>query len=234
MTGGGYFLKLFSGSGIWWFLPCFFFGEILFFIIQKSIPNLSLQILVSFIFFFIGILLSRKGFLDVLSINTSLVVQFYFVIGATYKENEEYLSSLKLYIPVIILLLFIILCIISIQCYPNMVIDVHMNHYFDIPFNIICIVVGLFASFTIFSRINKYPQWLLFIGQNTLIIYMLHIWVILLFSKLVFPKFNFTISNPWVEAAALTIISLLFCCMACVFINRYIPFLAGKKRTIRN
>lgn len=222
-----HYYNLFSGGGIWWFLPCFVFGELIFFFLNKCIPSLSLRINFSFIFFFVGILLSNNGLLNTLSLNTAIIVQFFFTIGATFKDNESHYNNLKIFYPIAFSVLYISLCLCNVYFYPGLIIDVHYNTYFDIPFNVICIVVGVFTLFTIISRIKTFPKWLIFIGQNTLVIYMLHNWVRVLLVD-ISGRCNMFINCVWIEATLLTMLSLVICCVICFFLNKYFPILVGK------
>lgn len=227
---GVHFFNLIVGYDIWWFLPCFVFGEMIYFTIRNTIPTSSLQLYVSLILSFVGLMLAKYNVLDILSINTALISQFFFAIGGTIKCNEDFLKRIRICIPTITLVLYFAFCMIGIHYYPDKVIDVHLNKYFDIPFNGICILIGLFALFSIFARIKTFPTWLVYIGKNTLVIYMLHNWIIVLLKEIiVIINVDF---NKWVTYAILTITSLVICCVVCACINKYFPFLAGNYKKV--
>lgn len=91
------------------------------------------------------------------------------------------------------------------------------------------IFIALILLFTLTPKLKRYPKWIVFVGQNTIIFYIGHYWprsIITLFEK----KFHVSLPN---NAAGYIFKYVLICFIMTVItqiFNRYFPFAVGRKQ----
>ena len=161
-----------NGKGVWWFLPCFLWGEILFFYIKKNIISECLMVLLSLLCFFVGYLLYQYEILNIMMINRALTSQLFFCFGYVFKVNESKLYGYTTFI--LLITSYIALVSINMMIYPDKYINMCICQYYDMPFNLLEITIGVFFLFVLFHRIRRRMILLQYIGRNTFVIYMLH------------------------------------------------------------
>ena len=83
----------------------------------------------------------------------------------------------------------------------------------------------LFLSIMIELSSERYLKWLSYIGQNTLVIFVVHKPIIGGF-KVIFQHFHV---YDVVALSITTIGTLIISCLLCILINKKMPLLAGKK-----
>lgn len=84
--------KMLTGDFIWWFLPCFFWGELIHYALRRVFVNDALLLLFSFLCFFLGQLFCKYNLFDFMMINRAFVVQIFFCLGYIIKKNEHLFS----------------------------------------------------------------------------------------------------------------------------------------------
>ena len=223
------FLNLLSGNKFW-FMPCLVFSEIIWFYIHKFSKKDSQVIILGVIVCILGFVLHNIGLLRYAMINTALIVQVFFIMGFIIRKYETLIEKRwKTWIP-ISATLYVLLGFIVLFCFPNQWIDVHLNNYFNIPICAIMIGVGCMSLFILFKSANICPKWLVYIGQNTLIIYMIHGRLFGVFNR----GFEFLNINTLMPLQLIALFKTLFVCIICCaiayFVNRYLPEIVGKGR----
>ena len=173
-----------------------------------------------------GFYLCENQILNFGMINRALVVQFYFGLGFAYKNMENIKIINKSVLTSILLLVYIVLVILSFYIFPNEFVDVHLNHYFWLPYSIILILTGNIGLMMLAEKTKKYPRVLLLIGKNSLVIYLLHSWSFVFYDKIMVVH----LGPFWLEAAFRTIFALVFCCLIAEFLNRRFPVVVGLKK----
>ena len=224
-------LNLLSGK-VLWFMPCLIIAEILWFFVHKYSKS-TLQV------FCLGILLSATGFalayfnaLNYARINTAFIAQGFFVIGCLIRLNENRLERRwRLWVSAAVII-YLLLCFITLFLFPGLSIDVHLNRYYNLPICIILIAIGLTTLFTLFRVKSFAPTWLVYIGQNTLIIYIMHGFVLIAMNKCLSVIGLATMSIP-IKALINTSIACIVCCCLAFFANKYVPEIVGKKRSVK-
>lgn len=219
------FLNLISGK-VLWFMPCLVIAEIIWFYIRKISSNDLFVVVVGLLIAIGGLFISVYYPIRFCMIDTALVVQMFFVMGFLIKKYEDTFSiNWEKWIPGVGIL-FIILGILSIVYFPNQLIDVHLNKYFNLPIGFLMMPIGCISLFILFKKIDLSPRWLVYIGQNTLVIYILHgffiggVYRLLCDIDIPLPLFGLVRS----------VTAIVSCCAISFLINKFIPELAGKKR----
>ncbi len=221
------FGRLISGE-IHWFMPCLIITEILWFYIHKFSKNDKQIVILGVIASALGFAMHYAHILRFAMIDTAFVVQIFFVMGYLIRKREDVLcEGWKRKLPILILAYFLI----EWFCTEYIWLDVHVNLYRNIPLCMLLIAIGCVALFMMFRMLNVAPKWLVFVGQNTLLIYMLHTFGFLIYNVgMKVLNLNVDIPAP-LEGLIKTAISVTACCVLALFVNRYIPEIAGKKRS---
>lgn len=223
------FLDLLSGRKVW-FMPCLIISEVLWFYIHKYSRKDSQIIIFGIFASFIGFIMNKFDFLHYAMINTAFIVQIFFVLGYLIRINEDYLSIKWRKLISFSFFVYLALGFAVLFLFPGQALDVHKNSYFNIPICALMISIGCISLFTLFNKVDINPKWLVYIGQNTLIIYLLHALCFSFFTRgCNFFNIDLIIPLPW-----LGIIKTIFACIMCCFLawlsNRYLPEIAGKSR----
>lgn len=218
--------KMLSGESFW-FITCLIVSEVLHFYIRKLGKGIFLIIFISLICALTGLLMARNNVLDNGKVNTALISQFYLLIGYLIRKYEEYLDKLNIWWGIIILSIYIILCFVSQYYFESCQFDCHLNLYYNVGYCSLLIITGCMACFIIAKKIKHYPKWLIYVGQNTFILYLWAGASLVFFTALekigvVMPTMNLLFSMVQTLWATTT------CMSAAWFVNRYIPFVVGK------
>lgn len=224
-------LPLLLSGKVLWFMPAFIFAEIIWFYIQKSSKTAIQIIILGLLSTILGMIMFSNGLLNYGMINRAFTLQYLFVIGYLIKQYERDVKQsfrLKYALPAV--LLYVSGGMYFLRNYPCEFYDAHYNRYLFIPLSFGLILTGLLIAFSSFMNLKKIPGWLLYIGQNTLFIYIFsgffqHIFVniyFFIFSKLIIPF-------PFV-AILLAASTIGVCCVICVIVNKYFPWVVGRYR----
>ena len=165
-------------------------------------------------------------------INRAMTVQVFLLIGWLFRKYGELIKEQagKTWLLFGGSAVYIALGVLSVIIYPGEVLDVHLNKYYNYVFCQLMIWIGIGILFVFASKhIQKYPKWWVLIGQNTLVIYLLHSFVvkagIKAFSLLHLPVNRMT-------NILLTVIVISVCLRISLLIKKFIPVLMGKKRKV--
>lgn len=214
----------------YWYMPCCITAEIFWFFILKSCKKTWQVAVSSLVLFTSGLAIYSHQILSVFMINRAMTVQVFLFIGWLLKKYEEHIMEKfgKVWALVVGGCIYLGLGILSLTLYPGEVIDVHLCEYYNHFICQLMIWIGIYSLFILASKyIRNYPKCLLLIGQNSLVIYMLHsfatrVWV-KVFSVLHLPVNRLT--NMLLTAGVCAI-----CLLISILINRFLPELMGKKR----
>ena len=225
----GRFCDLLSGK-VLWFMPCLIIAEIIWFYIHKFSKNDISVVSGGFAVSFCGFLISYIYPIRYAMFDTSLIVQAFFVMGFLIRKYEEVIAIRWKFKTFIYLFVYLFLCGIVLLYFPGENLDVHLNRYFNYPICLSMIIIGCLLFFTIFRSINIKPSWLVFVGQNTLVIYILHGYGFGIYQVLIRMA---GLSNMLHMPIILLIkgaFSCLFCCVIAYFLNQYVPEIVGRNR----
>lgn len=217
-----------SGKNLW-FMPALIIGELIWYYLNKYFKNERSVVLSGLFVSALGMLFHEYGLFDYAMINRAMTIQWLFILGRFIKKYEcgivDYIRNHM----VIAILLYFALGMVFIFMYPSLFYDVHLNRYYFIPLTWGMIVLGVLILFTFFKSNNFCPKWLVVIGQNTLPIYIFsdlgrHVFNILLSS------INYSSQIYPITAIVETAFACMMCIVFCLFANRYVPELVGRKR----
>lgn len=214
-----------------WFMPCFIIGSMLHFFIRKCLKNESLMFLLGLCCFFCGIYLNNYEWSSLFMINRAIHVQLFFTVGYLIKQNINLVITNVRQSILLGIVLYSMLVVLANYYYPNAVMDVHRMYYYDYILCILLVLVGTITLVTISSRFKSFPKWFLFLGRNSLVIYMLQGFGFVLISIIV-SIFHLQIDsfNQPLWALVKCVIVLSVCSIISVVINRFIPFATGGRR----
>lgn len=222
---------LLSGKALW-FMPCLIVGETIWFYIRKIANNTKQIVAYGITISVLGFVLSHFHILDFAMFNTALIVQLFFLMGYVFRTYEDVLSDYWKWIVFGGFILYLALTILSLFLFPGKFIDIHHNEYIYVPYGVCVIMVGCFVLFVTFMHFNVGTKWLSFLGQNTLVFYIVHGMGINVFARLL-PIDLSGIPLP-LYAFLRTLFAIMICSVVAILLNRYLPEFVGKKRVSCN
>jgi fucose 4-O-acetylase-like acetyltransferase len=226
--GAEYLLNMLTGHVIW-FMPCFILAQIIHYLLRKIFNKTSYLILGMIGLSIIGLLLAYIDVANFAMLNRALVVQSFFLVGFLFKKYFQFFSKIKKWHILVGTGLYLLLCMLSEFLFPGKSIDVHLNFYYNIPFCFAIIYLGLFLLFISAQKMNFHVNFMSTIGQNTLVIYIWSGYTFGLFGKIL-DLAHIGIDNLYCLALLKTTFACIVCCALSLFLNRFCPFLIGKKR----
>ena len=222
------FPDLISGK-IHWFMPCLIIGEIIWFYIHKLAKSPRQIVVLGLIACGVGFLMDYLRIFNYAKINTAFIVQFFFVMGYLIRRYEDKLAIKWQIWTTIVLIVHIVLSILCVKVYGWEPFSLNGNYFVNVPLCLAMIILGCTWMFTVFKQCRIAPRWLVYVGQNTLLIYLLHGVLIEPFMRLFNPSKQLIISRP-INALVVTALALILCSSASLFVNRYLPEAVGRKR----
>ena len=223
-------LFLLSGTS-YWFMNALIIGEILWYYIYKISKNDEKKVvLLGLLVSACGLLCFRFGWLNEAMINRGMVILWLFVLGLLIRKYESYLVTYIRKYMILLSVLFLMMGAVFMYLYPGEFYDVKWNRYYFIPLTWGMIILGILMAFTLFSNAKHIPKWIVLVGQNTLAIYILHVYGLYVFRKLLsISGYNSDIFFPIVA-----VLGTCFACVCCLIFsllaNRYLPEIVGRKR----
>lgn len=212
-----------------WFFVCLFVIENLFFIFKKIRVGWSILLIVIIL-----------GFLNYtfnsiylpFSINTALVGIVFYTFGFIYNSKNIYERTTS-WIWFIVSFLSIILI-----TYYNGKIAMHINYYGNYWLFILGGIAGIIMLCNLcvcIERIVGNNKWISYIASNTLLICGFHLLIFSFIKGIMVYVLHIpiTVLDKTIGANILfSFISLLLCLPLIYVVNRYFPFIIGKKRVI--
>ncbi len=214
-----------------WYMPCCIIAELMFFFIVKAtrkITTLSMLI-ICIVSALIGEMLIVRHQLDFLMFNRALTVQLFLLAGYLFKRYEKQLDEIKGVYLWCGVCLYVMLGMISIICYPGANLDVHTGEYYNPAISISMILIGCFCIFYIAKRYDWKSRVITFVGQNSLVFYIWAGYGLAAFT-IVSSFTGMIISNQILLAIAQFFAICIFCTIASIVINRFLPEAVGRKR----
>lgn len=220
--------KMISGDS-YWFITCLIVAEVIHFYIRRACKTTLLIVIVCIIVSAIGLFAAKNDVLHFGKVNTALICQAYLLLGLLLKQYEKKLDRLSIEVTVGIFVMYVVLCFVSQFIFSNIMFDCNQNLYYNISFCTLLIVMGCMSCFMLAKRITKIPRWVIFIGQNTFILYLWCGFSMLLFAVL--GKLGLELPQ---ENLLYSLVQTIWATVACMFaafvVNRYAPFIVGRKK----
>lgn len=220
----GNVIAFFSGQ-LFWFMPCFIVGEIFFYYTVKFFADKKLFLIAaSLIIAATGYWLKWHGMLDFMMVNVAMTVQPYFLMGFLYRKYEDKITEKRTWWGAVLIAAYFA---IGFLMYPQSRMDVHHAAFSNMTVGYAMTVVGLLALLFL-APLVKYPKWLLTVGKNSLVIYMLDRYALIPFAMV----FDFKHYPPYViavVAVAYLAWSAGVSILAAKIINKYVPWVTGNR-----
>ena len=217
--------KILTGESFW-YMPCMIIAEILWFFINKLFNKLSSVSIASVAVSAAGFVLAAFDVPNFLMINTALIVQIYLLTGLLYKSYDKQIAKK----PVLLCGagVYVLLGVLTLVFYPGHNIDIHLNKYYNYAICLLMIGVGLICLFILADTvIKKYPRIVVLVGQNTLVTYLFHGYVV----KVVLKALSIVkISKNWFISIFVTIVVCLVCTVISIIIRKVCPPIMGARR----
>lgn len=207
---------LLYAHGTTWFLPCLFIAEIIFIIIRKIIKNDYFTIITCILITTLPFVLNLGQGITLIIFRSCIALGFiclgYFIYPI---QKDINLSKIKI---------SIIFCINIILCILNGRVDLYKITFNNVILYFLCAFLGSISILMIFKNI-KFNRGLSYFGKNSLIIMCVHNNLILILQSIF--KFSY---DGYVKGLILLIIVMIIQIPIIEIINRYLPFMIGKKR----
>ena len=222
-------LNLLSGKAAW-FMPCLIIAETLWFYIHKLSRSTAQVVIMALLASGFGFAMHHFHVMRYAMTDTAFVVQAFFVLGLLIKKYEQQLSACWMRWLPAVGVVYILIGGGILMFWPGESLDVHLNKYFNIPVCAMMIVLGCMCVFMLFKVRNLSPRWLVYIGQNTLLIYLLHDYFLGAFyrASIYLPVLQ-TLPQP-LFALLKASFAIAACCALAVVVNKYCPVIVGKKK----
>lgn len=198
-----------------WFLPALFISELSFIIINKIFKSNKLIVLFIAFLFTISILVA-KSYLKYIVILRSFIGLGFFAIGY---YGFKYIKELELRWSLIILLIIINIALSNINGFVDL---------FQLQFNniLLYIVSSLLGTFSIVLAFKKFDtiNILVYLGKNSLIVMCTH--------QCIMSFIRVITKNDLTGIISGLVLCILVVCIELPIIkliNRYVPFIIGKK-----
>ena len=222
------FLGLIAGE-IEWYMPCCVIAMTIWFVIRRICRTVFATSAFAFAVFGIGIIASRSNVLNYAMVNRAMLMQLFILEGHLFRVYRKHLNTINRNIVILLCVLYLAMGFISFAVWPGKSLDVHLNRYYCPPFCFSMMLIGCFSAFMVTCRLPHIPRILCFIGQNTLVYYLLHAYTIFL-GEHALRLIGVCLPDSVSGALIRTLIACIGCGIEAILINRYLPEIVGKKR----
>lgn len=214
-------------NGVLWFITCLFVVEVMYFILNKYINTNKGKIKTLVLF-------ALLGYLDSLympirlpwGVDLALTGIAFYGLGNLLKGCIDRMFGIKLMNKLILIIAGLIISIVF--SHLNDVVYMYENQYGNFFAFYFSALSGILTVVLISMTIKK-SKILSYIGKNTVIILALHGKIILYLGSLIKILLNGQIYGSWFWSIILTVVSLIGSVPFIYIINRYLPFVLGKK-----
>ncbi|WP_347028973.1 acyltransferase family protein [Intestinibacter bartlettii] len=208
-------LLLNPANGPLWFLICIFISEIVFISIKKYIKNPKIQYLI------VSVIYVVPFFVHINNLYVTILLRCCSTIGFI---GIGYISCLlvfkKDYSIFVILTVAVVNVILSAI---NGKVNLYTLNYSNPILYTICALLGLYSVIFLLKKMNS--KVLEFLGQNTLFLLGTH-----MIMRGVITRVLHIEASTYLGGIVILIIMCLILTPVIVFVNKYMPFVVGKKR----
>lgn len=222
-----------------WFLPCLLVTEIIFHTIIEKIKDIRVVTIIMLLFSLLGYIYAQYDLIRLpLALDMVFVAIGFYFIGYLWRKKGEFCFKDKMKISknkkiIIIIIGFLFMIIFSIF---NIKIDINNLKYPIYPLIYIvsitgCIVIYLISNLIIKSNAIQY------LGTNTLIIMCIHEPIKRIVIELLHIITGISteiLRTNFIYIIIITIILIIIIMPIIFIINKYLPFLIGRKKGEKN
>lgn len=174
--------------------------------------------------------LQNLGVMNFAMFNHALMAQGWILMGFLYKLFTKRINDLSQWtLPAALGLIYLAMSFASLKLFPGEAIDVRMNVWYNYPYNFSMIIIGCFGIFMIAERLEKTPKLMRFIGQNTLVYYLLHQRMIAIFVATM-SFLHIGIPDNLLGSCIKTVAGCVICGVIAILLNKFLPFAVGKRK----
>lgn len=224
-----YFWDFLSGDTLW-YMPCCIIAEIITFLIRKimkdKVKGVTITSLLISVF---GYVIAMYGVLGFAGMDTACIAQLYILMGYLFKKYENRLKEKAIAVCSFTCILYVLLGIITLSCYPEQALDVHANTYYNVVICLLMILCGCIFLFTAVNKMDVKGRVIAFVGKNTLVFYMLNPYAFKIIYMCIQGAGIKEMENP-ISWMVMTVAASVICGALAIVINRYLPEIVGKKR----
>lgn len=210
-----------------WYMPCCIIAEIILFFIIKYSPHFSVTVLIMLVLSAIGYLMAINGVGDFAKFNTALIAQFFMLIGLVMRKISDSKKGIPKPAVLLMMAAYAVMVAVSFICYPGKTFSVAENTYYNVLVCGTLIICGISLMFYFAPKL-KYPKFFLYIGRNTLVIYIMHAYFLKTADK-AFDMLGMSESRV-LRAIIGTVVICAICALIAFLINKYLSFIVGGKR----
>lgn len=209
-----------------WYMPCCIIAVTIHFSIVRCFPNhRNIQYLIFVIIAILGFLFGRYNLAHFAMFDVACSAQMFLLVGRLLKDNMTRLDR-KQY-ACIGSVIYLGLILLSFFLFPGRSMDVHQQRYYSFPICIALVLIGNTTLFVIAAKKKTYPRWICYIGENTLVFYLLHYYIRSAW-KFLLAKMEITISAGIIAYFAEFLIVIIVLFVVAWLINHFFPFALGK------
>ncbi len=226
-----YGLNMLSGRANW-YMTCYIVASIVIFMVHKVISNEKYRIATLLLLGIIGFFLKYYKIAEYAELNNALLVQFYMAIGIVCKKYLMSILKLPLWTVIFSGIIYIVLGCITCIFYPGQCIDVNTGSYYNYVISLAMIISGNYFIIRVMEKLSRkvnFSKPFLEIGKNTLVIYLLHGYIILGLNY-AFKIVNISFKQDLFVASIYTIVAVLVATIIGKILNQICPVLIGNKR----
>ena len=229
-----YTRNLLTGETMW-FVPCLFWLEILLYgihqIVRKApgVPAWSVHLGLTAACMAASLPWTLTGRTLPWSLNTAFAMVFFAQLGYLLKHFEEKLLRARTSQIAVAFALYVLLCIAGAHWGVGSI-NVKGSRWPCLPLNLLTCCAGILGLFLLFPKLPV-PRCVRFMGQNTLVWYAFHQFFQMGAAMILLKVFSFLPDpeNSVITGLTVALISSVFCGVTSVILNRFFPFMTGKK-----
>ncbi len=221
-------LDLISGEEEW-YMPCCVVAEVIWFFTRRCFRCELHTCLAALAVFALGVAASVMGILDYGMVNRAMLMQLFMLVGYLFRAHEDRIAGLRWPLAAGLCAAYVALGCVSLAVWPGRSLDVHMNRYYNFPFCLAMMLLGCFAAMLCARKLERAPRPLRFIGQNTLVYYLLHRATIAA-AVAALSAVGISVTKSPVGAVVRLLIACVGCWAEAMLLNRFLPEAVGRKR----
>lgn len=220
-------LYVFASGIQLWYIPCCIIAEITLFFIIKYSPRFWVTVLIMLALSAAGYLMAANGIGDFAKVNTALISQFFMLIGLVMRRLKDSGKEIPKQAVLLMAAVYAAMAAVSFIRYPGKTFSVSYNDYYSVFVCGLLIVCGVPLMFHFAPKL-KYPKFFLYMGRNTLVIYIMHGYFLSLNNKIfgMLGLSDFRVLKAVIGTAVICAV----CSLIAFLINKYLPFIVGAKR----
>ena len=213
----------------YWYMPCLIVAELIWFFTVKFGKTALRISVIAVAVTVLGLVAAKFKVLGFAMINRAMAVQFFLLMGFLFKKYEKQLFRMNWWQTALVFVVYISLAVISLRIWPKYNLDVHRSFYYNYAYCFAMIIIGCTGCFIAAHKLSgKVPKIIGFLGQNTLVYYLLNS----VNSKAFvagLSKAGIQLSAPMKTAVIMAVVYVM-CGIEALVLNRFLPVIVGKRK----